>query len=269
MTPPLPPEISTPGTNTKRLKVAHQDMLYGVEVAYPRDTTLAASSDIFTFLDPRTGTSLRSSLKGLATLPLADSQLLVVCVETPELHIKSSGGVEYIIFSFLCSPTPKDGKVLAFTRDVWQEKLPTTNKVNPEWFQVSPKDTPPLKELTQVLAWKVLGTPRIPEQTETSDSINVPWASIYPLNLIHPLLRSPLLYPTSSCHLLLERAFTLHLEKQVQMFLDCLRGQTKDPANMINALTRIDIADATLKTLQELLKSLNPPLSKPQDQYQP
>ena len=40
------------------------------------------------------------------------------------------------------------------------------------------------------------------------------------------------------------------------MFLKWLQGQTKAPTNMINALTSVDFVDATLQTLQELLKGL-------------
>ena len=43
------------------------------------------------------------------------------------------------------------------------------------------------------------------------------------------------------------------------MFLEWLRGQTKAPSEMINVLTSVDHVDATLQSLQELLKGLTPP----------
>ena len=104
------------------------------------------------------------------------------------------------------------------------------------------------------------------EHKATSDRIAVPQASIFPLNLIHPLLRSPLLLPTSAWHLLLEWASTLKLKQQVQMILEWLWVQTKEPANMINKLTSFDFMNDTIQTLQALLKGLPPPNPKAQSQ---
>ena len=36
--------------------------------------------------------------------------------------------------------TPKDRKVLVFTRDISQGKVPTTVEVNPNWLQVNAED---------------------------------------------------------------------------------------------------------------------------------
>ena len=62
---------------------------------------------------------------------------------------------------------------------------------------------------------------------------------------------------------MLTRDTTLNLKQQVHIFLEWLRDQTKDPTNMINALTSVDLIDATLQDLQELLKGPPPPFPLP------
>ena len=131
-------------------------------------------------------------------MPLADSPLLVVYVKTPDLHIKVFWGVEYMMFSFLSRPTPKDGKVLVFTRDLWQGKIPINVEINPGWSKVYTEDVLSLEDLTQALAWTAPGTPRIPEKTATYEMIASPRISIALLNLIHPLLCYLFLSPTSA-----------------------------------------------------------------------
>ena len=59
------------------------------------------------------------------------------------------------------------------------------------------------------------------------------------------------------------RDSNLHLKQQVHAFIQYIRGQTKTPANMINELTSFDLTDATLQILQEILKGLPPPPTKP------
>ena len=159
-------------------------------------------------LEHRSGTYPHSRLKRLATLTLAERPHLVVCIEIPDPHIRVLWGVECVIPSFT-RPTPEDGKTLAFAMGILQGQLPTTIEVNPEWFQVDNEDIPTLEDLTQAIAQTAPGKPRIPEQTATSDWIAAPRASIAPFKLIHPLLRSLSLYPTSDWYLLLERASTL------------------------------------------------------------
>ena len=65
----------------------------------------------------------------------------------------------------------------------------------------------------------------------------------------------PFLFPTSAWHLQSARASKMHLEQQVQLFPKWLWGRTKAPANSINELTRVDLADTPLMAGQDLLKS--------------
>ena len=60
------------------------------------------------------------------------------------------------------------------------------------------EDIPSVENLNQALVRTALGTPSIPKQTEISNKISATRTSIVPLNIIHPLLCYPFLYPTSA-----------------------------------------------------------------------
>ena len=135
MHPPPPQQGATLGTSTKNLKAAHQGTLIILAAASPRDTTLAAFLAIFTLLDPRAGTPPRYRIQRLATLPLEERPLLVVCVDTLNLHIRVLWGAKYVIPSFI-QITPKYSKFLVFPWDVSQGQVPNTLEVNPNWLQV-------------------------------------------------------------------------------------------------------------------------------------
>ena len=107
----------------------HQGTLSSIAATAPQDTALSILPAIFTLLAHITGTSPRSRPGLLANLPLAERPSLVVCVETTYPHIRFLWGVEYMMPSFT-QPTPKYGKVLVFTRDMWKGQLPTTVKIN-------------------------------------------------------------------------------------------------------------------------------------------
>ena len=111
-----PPQAATPENNTNHLKISHQGTLISVAAASTRETPLASFPDIFTLIDIKTVTSPCFRINRLATLSLAYRPPLVVCVETPDPHTRVLWGVEYMMPQFLSSPTPKDGKVIAFTR---------------------------------------------------------------------------------------------------------------------------------------------------------
>ena len=67
--------------------------------------------------------------------------------------------------------------------------------------------------------------------------------------------KAPFLPCMSAWNLQLARASTLHLDQQVQPVLKWLQGQTQDPTNRINTLTRADLVDATTQAYQELPKA--------------
>ena len=56
----------------------------------------------------------------------------------------------------------------------------------------------------------------------------------------------------------------LHLDQQVQPLLKWIQGRTKSPANTINALTRVELADTILQDCQDLLRT---PLLSPKSPW--
>ena len=54
-------------------------------------------------------------------------------VEAPEPHIRVLWGAQFVTSSF-AQPTPEDGKVLAFSRDIRLGLLPTPVVVKLEWL---------------------------------------------------------------------------------------------------------------------------------------
>ena len=63
------------------------------------------------------------------------------------------------------------------------------------------------------------------------------------------------MYPTSAWYLQLARTSKFYLDQYVQLFLKWLRGRIKSPANIINALTKVYLMDATLQACQELFNA--------------
>ena len=72
-------------------------------------------------------------LERLATLPLGERPQLVVCLEDPEPHIRVLWVAQFVTLSF-AQPTPEDGKVLAFARDIRLGLLPAKVVVKSEWL---------------------------------------------------------------------------------------------------------------------------------------
>ena len=58
----------------------------------------------------------------------------MVCLENPEPHIRVFWGAQFVIPSF-AQPTPEDGKVLVFAKDILLVLLPATVVVQPEWLE--------------------------------------------------------------------------------------------------------------------------------------
>ena len=69
------------------------------------------------------------------------------------------------------------------------------------------------------------------------------------------LLKALFIPPTIDWHLQSEKAFIMHLDKQVQPFLKWIWGRTKAPTNRMNRLISINLLDPTIQTYQELLKA--------------
>ena len=61
---------------------------------------------------------------------------LIVYIETPEPHIQVLWGVQYVMPYLIC-PTPKDDKLLAFSRYIRFRKLPDTMEIPPKWMELN------------------------------------------------------------------------------------------------------------------------------------
>ena len=83
-----PPQAAASRPRTRHLKAAHQGSITSIAFTPPRDTNLAAFLSKFTFMDHSAGNSSHSRLNRLATLQLGDLPPLVVCVKTPDPHIR-------------------------------------------------------------------------------------------------------------------------------------------------------------------------------------
>ena len=56
----------------------------------------------------------------------------IVYLEAPEPHIRVLWGAHFVTRSFV-QPTPEDGKILVFVRDICLGLLTATVMVQPEW----------------------------------------------------------------------------------------------------------------------------------------
>ena len=86
-------------------------------VATAPDLIISRFPGVFTVLRAEANTTPQSRLKLLASLPLGERSPLVVCLNSPEPHIQVLWGTRFVTPSF-AQPTPEDGKVLVFARDI-------------------------------------------------------------------------------------------------------------------------------------------------------
>ena len=108
------------------------------------------------------------------------------------------------------------------------------------------------------------GHPRLPLETPRLYRVSVPRVSLAPLSLVHPLMVSPFLAPETMWHMMHAKAGTIGMTQRVAPFLYWLRAAKIDPQQGIAALTRVDLADATLAKRQGIKTSLAPLPPPPQ-----
>ena len=75
------------------------------------------------------------------------------------------------------------------------------------------------------------------------------------LQYYQELLKARILSPTSVWHLQLTKTSMLHLNEQIQPFIQYLQWRTKAPTNRIKALIRVYIVVITLQAFQEILNA--------------
>ena len=84
----------------------------GVAATAP-DPIMAGFPGVFTLLKSRANTNPQARLERLSTLKLGDRPTLLVCLNSPEPHIRVLWGGHFVTPSFV-EPTPEDGNILAF-----------------------------------------------------------------------------------------------------------------------------------------------------------
>ena len=97
----------------------------------------------------------------------------------------------------------------------------------------------------------------------TADTVVVPWVYIEPLVLFHPLLYSPILSPSNTCHHIDTRVKNLGLEERVAHFMDWIIAQTKQPKKTINSLDIFDLEKYHCRLDKRYKKPWCIPPSKP------
>ena len=135
--------------------------------------------------------------------------------------------------------------------------------MNSEWIEIKNITTPLEKDITQALACMGPDKERIPDATMTADTVVVPWVYIEPLVLFHPLLYSPILSPSNTCHHIDTRVKNLGLEERVAHFMDWIIAQTKQPKKTINSLDIFDLEKYHCRLDKRYKKPWCIPPSKP------
>ena len=79
------------------------------------DPGLRAFSAPSTLIEDKKGTYPRLRLKRIATLPLSERPLLLICLDIPKTHIHLLLGAQYIT-PYLARGAQEDGTILDFTK---------------------------------------------------------------------------------------------------------------------------------------------------------
>ena len=134
-------------------------------------------------------------------MPLRERPPLVVCLENPEPHIRVLWVAQFVTLYF-AQPTPEDGKVLSFVRDIRLGLLPDTVAVEPEWLTPADVAVPPAADIEALLVRLAPKYPHLPPDTPRTERISVPWTSLTPLSLVHPMMVFPFLEPENAWHMM-------------------------------------------------------------------
>ena len=130
---PVPLTSQAPPAPTTTHAVIHPASLAQREV----DTSsidLYALPYIFTLLDSIQGYTAQAHLKRLAAFPLSEHPPLVVCIEIPAPHIRMLW-VQKFVAPLFAQPTPEDGNILAFLRDIHGGQIPASIEILAHWLK--------------------------------------------------------------------------------------------------------------------------------------
>ena len=137
------------------------------------------------------------------------------------------------------NPSWLDGKIVEFVNYVAEGTLSPTALVEVEWWDLKDIEFMSDEEAATQLLGFIPTDSNIPDYTASRKTHNTPMASLYPLQLVVKLIKSPLLPPTAAHALVNTRAASLQLIDTVQPMLDWLRRGLKEAAPYINNLGAI------------------------------
>ena len=80
--------------------------------------------------------------------------------------------------------------------------LPATVLVQLDWITPEEVTVPQAVEMEAFLARLAPGHLRLPPDTSTIERVSVPWESLAPLSLVHPLMVFPFLAPSTTWHIM-------------------------------------------------------------------
>ena len=118
---------------------------------------------------------------------------------------------------------------------------------------------PRAEEMEALLAHLAPGHPRMATDTPRPERGSVPWVSLDPLSLVHPLMVSPFLLPSTAWHTMHVKSNVMGITQQVIPFMEWLRAATVEPQQGIAALPSMNLSKTTLAQRQGIQTSLVPP----------
>ena len=124
-------------------------------------------------LEDGTNMTPKLRLERIATLPLGERPPLVVCLNAPKPHILVLWGSQVVTLSFT-HPTPEDGKVPAFVRDIIFCLMPATVLVHPEWLSLGEVAVPQSADMEALVVRLAPGHPHLTLDTPRTDRVSVP-----------------------------------------------------------------------------------------------
>ena len=116
-----------------------------------------------------------------------------------------------------------------------------------------------------LIARLALGHPRLPINTPRPERVSIPQSSIAPISLVHLLMVSPFIAPTTLWNMMHTKADAVGMTQRVAPFLDRLRATAVEHQQVIAALTSVDLADSTISQRKGARTSLvpRPPYMQP------
>ena len=168
----------------------------GVAATEPK-LSIPGFPGVFTLLKAGAHPTPQTQLKRLVTLHLGERPPIVVCLKAPETHIRVLWSTHFVTLSFT-QPTLEYRKVLVFVQDIRLGQLPATVVIHPEWLMPGEIAVPQTTDMEEMLARLVPGHPKLAADTQRLETVSVMRASLSPLFLVHPLMVSPLLSPSTT-----------------------------------------------------------------------